>query len=79
MAVDLGEAGNHQRVKENKIYPWPCQSDPKRNIKIFTDDVLTRSPNGTFTKHTGVCCCGIIIPEYDIVEVKDDKRHLILI
>jgi hypothetical protein len=79
MTYDLGEAGDYQQVKENKTYPWPCTPLPNRTIEIFTDDVLTRSSPGVFTKHTGLCCMNILIPESDIIEVKDDKRHMIII
>lgn len=78
MSTDLGEAGDYQKVKKDGTYPWPCKPIPYRTIKIFDDDVLTRAMPGVFTKHTGLCCLGIQIPESDIIEVKGDKRHLIM-
>lgn len=76
MARDMGEVGDYQRVREDKVYPWPCEPQPNRTIQLFNDDILTRSKDGTFVKHTGICCAGIVIPESDIIEVKGDKRHL---
>ena len=79
MATDLGRIGDHQKVKETAVYPWPCASDPHRTIKIFDDDILSRNSPGSFTKHTGFCCFGILIPESDIVEVKDNPNHLVMV
>jgi hypothetical protein len=79
MSTDLGPVGKYLKVKENKKYPWPYDGNPNRTIKLFTDDVLTKGPEGKYTKHTGICCCNIIIPEEDLIEVNNDKRHLIII
>jgi hypothetical protein len=76
--IHLGKAGDHQKVGKDKEYPWPCESKPDRKIMIFDDDILTRSSLGVFTKHTGICCCGINIPESDIVEVFDDQQELVM-
>ena len=45
-------------------YPWPTDSNPKRTIQIFADDILTPSNDkpGTMMKHTGLGCFGIEIP-----------------
>jgi len=53
-------------VKADSKYPWPCKPEPNRTINIYTDDVLTRGEDG-WTKHTGLCCVGIQIPETDVV------------
>ena len=68
MTRDLGAAGDYCKVKKDKIYPWPCKSEPDRTLPIFDDDILTRSSPGVFTKHTGICCLNILIPEEDIID-----------
>lgn len=79
MVTNLGEAGDYLRVKKDSIYPWPCKNEPDRTIQLFDDDVLSRNSDGSYTKHTGLCCIGIIIPDEDIIEVKGDKRHLVML
>src|SRR5688572_16952260 len=50
-------------------YPWPCGREPNRTIQIFADDILTKAPPdspyspGTMTKHTGLGCWGIEVPD----------------
>ena len=51
--------GNGLKVKKEGKYPWPYYKDQNRTILLFTDDVLTKDPNGTYTKHTGICCFNI--------------------
>lgn len=63
------------RVKAAKEYPWPCASDPKRTLTIFTDDVLTLRDDGTFMKHTGLGTFGHVIPLPDVIE-HDSETHL---
>lgn len=53
----------------DKEYPWPCQSSPNRVIKLFSDDVLTKSEDGTYMKQTGLGCFGIIIPDADVEHI----------
>lgn len=62
-------------VKAAKEYPWPCASDPKRTLTIFTDDVLTLRDDGTFIKHTGLGTFGHVIPLSDVIE-HDSETHL---
>lgn len=76
---DLGKIGKYQRVKKSKEYPWPCESLPDRTIMIYDDDILRRSEKGIFTKITGLCCLDIHIPEKDIVEEVDNKKHLVML
>lgn len=60
------------QIKEGpKTYPWPCEIDPKRMITITTDDLFTKTHDGTIIKHTGVGCFGIKIPDEDLVEIFD--------
>lgn len=58
-----------------KIYPWPCDNDPSRWIKIYPDDVLTiqSEENGicNMIKHTGIGCINIIIPKKDLQEFRN--------
>jgi len=56
---------------KEKEYPWPCEGKPDRMITLLDDDVLTKSDDGKFTIHTGMCCVGIIIPKEDLI--KQDK------
>lgn len=64
------------RCKVEGEYPWPCTQFPDRTLLIFTDDLLTRSSDGRgWTKHTGLCCTHILIPE-DLVEVWEDAPDL---
>lgn len=55
------------RVKADKTYPWPCAPEPDRTIDLFDDDVLTKSEDGTYMKHTGLGCLHIVIPDEDLV------------
>lgn len=56
----------YYRVKENKVYPWPCEPMPDRTCEILTDDVLTLAEDGTFTKHTGLMTLRHQIPMEDV-------------
>lgn len=56
------------RVREDKSYPWPTATDPRRQIELFTSDVLTVAADGTITKHTGLCTFGIRVPFADLVK-----------
>jgi len=52
---------------DEKEYPWPCKRQPNRTIQLFDDDILTKQKDGKgFTKHTGLCCLNIQIPETDL-------------
>ena len=66
------------RVNTDKIYPWPCKSDPNRIIDIYTDDVLTKQDNGLYQKHTGLGCLDIVIPDED-VKLQDKDINLRLL
>lgn len=73
MAWDY-ELNKHYRVREQKEYPWPCKPDPKRMVELYPFDVLTKHPNGTVTKHTGLCMTGIIVPDSDLEEIAEPTR-----
>ena len=70
------------RVKEQRSYPWPAPNaappDFSRKIELFTDDVLTKSPDGTYMKHTGLGCFGIVLRD-DEVEPWPCDKHLRLL
>ena len=72
------EMSNYYKVKEDKTYPWPCAADPNRTIEIFDDDVLTEDKDGTFTKHTGLCCIHIQIPKEDLIFEEGPTRFQML-
>jgi len=61
---------NYYAVKKKGNYPWPCASEPKRTIELFTSDVLTTSGDGTFTVHTGICCTNICLTKKQVKFVK---------
>jgi len=64
--------------KKEKKYPWPCKSDSNRTITIFDDDVLTKSEDGTYMKHTGLCCFGIEIPDKDLIKHTNPIRLVLI-
>ena len=64
----------HFTVLEKKTYPWPCAPNPKRTLELWPGDVLTKHPNGTLTKHNGLCMMNIRVPEGDLVEVPQNVR-----
>lgn len=49
---------------DGEEYPWPCKAHPDRMIELSDDDILTKQlDGGGYTKHTGLCCINIKIPE----------------
>lgn len=72
------EVNKYCKIKcneESKSYPWPCKNDPKRMKIVFNDDILiiNSEENGicSVTKHTGLCCFGILIPKNELEEYRD--------
>ena len=57
---------NGFRPKAAGSYPWPCKDLPKRTIDLFTDDVLTKSEDGTWMKHTGLGCLRIVLTDEQV-------------
>ncbi|MDD5015201.1 MAG: hypothetical protein PHW73_08895 [Atribacterota bacterium] len=57
----------YYKIKEKKEYPWPSRLSDNGKILLFPSDVLTKNEDGTFTKHTGLCCTSILIPEEDLI------------
>jgi hypothetical protein len=50
---------NGYRIVKPGQYPWPWSGDAARTIELCEDDVLTRSPDGTFMRQTGLGCLNI--------------------
>ena len=59
----------HFTVREKKEYPWPCAPMPQRTLELWPGDVLTKHPNGSVTKHNGLCMMNIRVPDADLLEV----------
>lgn len=68
----------YYQVKVEGEYPWACISSPNRTIKLYTDDVLTKSEDGTYMKHTGLGCFGIVLKDDEVVFC-DKTAHLQMI
>lgn len=77
MAWDY-ELSKHYRVKSHKEYPWPCRLEPNRKLELFPFDILTKTPDGTVTKHNGLCMTGIVVPECDLEEVNEPTRMVVV-
>jgi hypothetical protein len=58
------------RPKADGNYPWPCKGSPDRTIELFADDVLTKSPDGTWMKHTGLGCFGIVLTDEEVTAIE---------
>ena len=60
------------QIKEGpKTYSWPCEVEQNRTITVTTDDLFSKTEDGTVIKHTGVGCYGIEIPDEDLEEIFD--------
>ena len=59
----------YQLKNGQKTYPWPCEIEPDRTITVTTDDLFSKTKDGTVIKHTGVGCYGIKIPGNDLMEI----------
>ncbi len=73
---------NGVRVKKDGKYPWPAlrcvPPEPDRTIYLYTDDVLTRSEDGTYMKHTGLGCFNIVLRDDEVEPICNDS-HLRLL
>lgn len=69
---------DYYKVKKEGEYDWPCKMFPKRKIKIYPDDILTKCELGSFTKHTGLACIGIIINPEDVEHFTDEQQLALL-
>jgi len=64
---------SYYKVKKNGKYPWPCVSEKDRVISLFTDDILKKEPDGTFSKQTGLCCFGIKLKKSQVKFVRKGR------
>ena len=67
----------HFTVREKRTYPWPCAAQQGRTFELWPGDVLTKHPNGTLTKHNGLCMTNLRVPEADLVEVAEPKHMVV--
>ena len=58
------------------VVDWPWAGDKHRKTELFTDDVLTKAEDGTYTKHTGICQTNLIISD-DMVRWVDKAGYLV--
>lgn len=68
------EIKNYYIVRKHGEYPWPCIFDKKRTIELTPEDVLTKNPDGTFVKHTGVGCFNIKLKSNQVKKVTNNKK-----
>jgi len=58
-----------------RIYLWPSENNPDRQIQIFPNDILTIESEDEgicyVMKHTGSGCINILIPKKDLQEYRD--------
>lgn len=71
------ELDGHWTVAEARAYPWPCASDQRRTFELMPGDVLTKHPNGTVTKHNGLCMMNLRVPESDLVRVDKPSQMVV--
>ena len=69
---------NYYKVKKNGEYPAPCPADKFRMWPLYTDDILTKNPDGTFVKHTGLCIYGIVLKKNEVVKVKKTANLVVI-
>ena len=67
----------HFTVRKRKTYPWPCEPNPTRTLELWPGDVLTKHPNGSMTKHNGLCMMSIRVPDADLVEVPQPTEMVV--
>lgn len=62
-------------TEDEKDYPWPCECEKDRTIKIYRIDVLTidSEEDGicSVKKHTELMCTGIKIPKEDLETIHE--------
>lgn len=75
--VWINELKKHWRVKERKTYPWPCAPEPRRTIELFPEDILSKCPDGTVTKQSGLCMTNIRVPDGDLIEINEPLKMVV--
>jgi hypothetical protein len=63
---------NAFRPKGEVTVPWPCKDEPERMLRLFPDDVLTKQPNGLWSRQTGLGLIDIHAKEEDLEPIPDD-------
>jgi hypothetical protein len=58
---------NYYKVKKDGYYSAPCPADEKAVWELYTDDILTKNPDGTFVCQTGICRTGIILKDDEVI------------
>ncbi len=71
------ELDGYFTVAEAKEYSWPCSINPRRTFELIPGDVLTKHPNGTVTKHNGLCMTNRQVPEADLVRVDAPSKMVV--
>ena len=66
------------KVKKEGEYPWPWSGDENRKIMLYEDDVLTKSENGKYMKHTGVGCFDIILEDNEVEPIGKPVKLVML-
>lgn len=68
------------RIKVAGHYPWPASNGTlaDRTIEIDRDDVLTKSEDGTYMRHTGLGCFHIVLTPDQVEPWGQDKRLRLL-
>lgn len=56
----------HNQLEEHLRDSAP---DNSRRIELDADDVLTKSTDGTYMKHTGLGCFGIVLADEQVVPI----------
>lgn len=68
---------NVYRCKEDNYQcPWPMKdgSDDARTWTLYADDYLTKSEDGTFMCHTGVCVFNLKPDESKLEKIDRDVK-----
>ena len=60
------------RVKAEGTYPWPCKDEPNRVMDLYPWDVLTKSEDGTYMKHTGLGTLGHVLTDDQVEPIGRD-------
>jgi hypothetical protein len=65
------------RVKVEGWYPWPWSGEPKRMIKLYPNDILTKDPKeGTYTRQNGLGVFGIVLDDNEVTFHPGEVVHL---
>jgi len=68
----------YYQVKKDGQYPWPCKDNKKRTIELFSHDILSKNTDGTFFRHTGIGCFGIILKKNQVQLFKKPAELVVI-